>query len=108
VLEDKVKIVLCPSVIAEYREVCTRTKFAKYGFPPEWIEILLDNGLKLVEPHPWSHSLPDEDDGIFLALAKAAGAWLITGNLKHYPQESRGDVVLCSPGEYLSLLEGNL
>jgi putative PIN family toxin of toxin-antitoxin system len=98
VLEDKVKIVLSPSVVAEYREVCTRTKFAQYGFPPVWLEIMLDCGLTLSEP-------PDVDDGCFLALAKASGAWLITGNIKHYPQELRSGVTVCAPSEYLTWLE---
>jgi putative PIN family toxin of toxin-antitoxin system len=105
VLEEQVKIVLSPSVDAEYREVCTRTKFAQYGFPPEWLEILIDGGLVLPEPAKWPHPLPDEDDGAFIALAKVSGAWLITGNLKHYPAAAREGVKVISPGEYLCLLE---
>ena len=31
--------------------------------------------------------LPDESDRIFYDTAKAVNAYLVTGNLKHYPQE---------------------
>jgi len=104
VFEDQVKIVLSPSIMAEYREVCSRTKFAQYGFPPVWLEILLSEGLILPDPLPWPWTLPDPDDGIFLALAKTSGAWLITGNSKHYPRELRDGVVVCTPAEYLDKL----
>jgi uncharacterized protein len=105
VLEDRVRIVLCPSIVAEYREVLTRTKFAQYGFPPEWLEMLIADGLGLPEPQAWPHPLPDPDDGCFLALAKISGAWLITGNGKHYPPSARHGVTVKSPVEYLAFLE---
>ena len=107
VLEESVKIVVCPSVMAEYREVCTRTKFAQFGFPPEWLEIMLESGLKLTEPPSWPHDLPDNDDKCFLALAKASGAWLITGNIKHFPPELRDGVTVYTPNEYLNWLENS-
>ena len=31
--------------------------------------------------------MPDEDDRVFYDAAKSAGAYLITGNTKHYPHE---------------------
>lgn len=42
---------------------------------------------------------------MFLALAKASGAWLVTGNLKHFPEEARHGVTVAGPGEYLEHLE---
>ena len=36
----------------------------------------------------------------FLALAHVAGAWLVTGNLKHFPEAVRNDVRVLSPGGY--------
>jgi putative PIN family toxin of toxin-antitoxin system len=105
VLEDRVRIVLCPSIVAEYREVSTRSKFAQYGFPPAWLEIMIADGLGLPEPQPWPHPLPDADDGCFLALAKISGAWLITGNAKHCPPSARNGVVVKSPGDYLAFIE---
>jgi hypothetical protein len=37
----------------------------------------------------------------FLALAHVSGAWLVTGNLKHFPATLRNGVTVISPAEYL-------
>jgi len=74
----------CPSIVSEYREVLLRPKFTRHGFPPAWLEQLIEESLRLPDPPPWTHSVPDAKDAIFLALAHASGAWLVTGNLKHF------------------------
>ena len=33
--------------------------------------------------------MPDESDRIFYDTAKAVNAYLVTGNLKHYPEETQ-------------------
>lgn len=104
VLKGHVQLVTCPSVIAEYSEVAARPKFAHYKFPPAWMKELIEDSLQLPNPAPWPWKLPDPDDAIFLALAKTSGAWLVTGNLKHYPENRRGGVTVISPGEYLERL----
>jgi putative PIN family toxin of toxin-antitoxin system len=98
--------VTCPSVTAEYREVFRRAKFLRYEFPPLWLEFLIDESMQLPEPAAWTHSCPDPKDAVFLALAKAARAWLVTGNSKHYPASVRSGVKVVSPREYLAKLEG--
>lgn len=47
---------------------------------------------------------PDPDDLPFLEVAHAAGAVLVTGNLKHFPDDVRLGVVVVSPAEFLDLL----
>ncbi len=42
VLSGKIHTVTCPSVAAEYREVVRRAKFHRYGFPPLWLEYLIE------------------------------------------------------------------
>jgi len=107
VLEGQVQLVTSPSIVAEYREVVRREKFQRYAFPPLWLEFMIDESLRLPEPGPWPHSVPDSKDSVFLALAHAAGAWLVTGNLKHFPEASRKGVTVHSPAAYLPyLLEG--
>ncbi|HEY1649959.1 MAG TPA: PIN domain-containing protein [Terracidiphilus sp.] len=105
VMEEKVKLVTCPSAIAEYIEVTSRPKFARYDFPPDWLGYLIETSLQLPDPSHWPHRLPDAKDGPFLALAHLAGAWLVTGNLKHFPERIRGGVRVLSPAEYLARLE---
>ena len=105
VLTEKVNLVTCPSVIAEYIEVTSRQKFARNNFPPDWLDYLIDMSADLPDPAPWPHLLPDPKDAIFLALARASGAWLGTGNLKHFPKTARRGVTVVAPGEYLGQLE---
>jgi len=51
------------------RAVFQRPKFNPYGFPPQWLEFLIEESLCLPEPEPWPHPGPDPKDAPFLALA---------------------------------------
>ena len=104
ILDRRVQLVCGPAVLSEYREVVRREKFRRYGFPPPWLEVAIENSLLLSEPEPWPLTCPDPKDAPFLALAHASGAWLVTGNIKHFPEEIRGDVKVLSPGDYLEYL----
>jgi putative PIN family toxin of toxin-antitoxin system len=106
VLEGQLQVVTSPWIIGEYREVVRRAKFSRYGFPPLWLEFLIEESLRLPDPDPWPHPAPDPKDAPFLALAHAAGAWLVTGNLKHFPESARHGVAVLSPAEYLVRIEG--
>lgn len=104
-LEGQIQAVTCPSIVQEYREVVRREKFKRYGFPPFWLEFLIEESLQLPEPPVWPHRGPDPEDAPFLAPAHQAWTWLITGNLKHFPQTTRGGVTVLSPADYLIRLE---
>jgi len=104
VLEGQVQVVTSPWVTGEYREVVRRAKFRRYGFPPSWLEFLIEESLRLADPAPWARRGPDPKDMPFLALAHVAGAWLVTGNLKHFPASVRNGVTVISPAEYLGRL----
>jgi hypothetical protein len=41
--------------------------------------------------------MPDESDRVFYDVAKTAGAYLITGNTKHFPQEP----FILTPAEFV-------
>jgi uncharacterized protein len=104
VLEGQVQVVTSPLIAEEYREVLQRPKFRRYGFRPLWLEFLIEESMHLPEPVHWSRPGPDPKDLIFLALASAAGAWLVTGNLRHFPEEVRGNITVISPASYLAHL----
>jgi uncharacterized protein len=105
VLSGQVQTLLCPWIANEYREVARREKLLCYGFPPRWLEFLIAMSLDLPDPPPWPQRLPDPKDAPFLALAHKAGAWLVTGNLKHFPERFRNGVNVLAPAEYLAHLE---
>jgi putative PIN family toxin of toxin-antitoxin system len=104
VLEGKVRAVTSPAVLAEYREVVRRPKFLRYGFPPLWLEFLIEESIVLPDPKSSPFESPDPKDVPFIALAHAAGAWLVTGNLKHFPETARHGVTVVSPADYLAQL----
>ena len=108
VLDGRVQVVTSPWIIEEYREVARREKFRPYGFPPPWLEYLIEESLRLPDPGVWPHPGPDPKDVPFLALAHAAGAWLVTGNLKHFPEAFREGVIVVSPAEFLAHLTGEI
>jgi len=101
VLLRQVPLHVCPSIVAEYREVLNRPKFRSKGLPPHWLPRLLQVAFHEAEPKPWHQKGPDPDDLVFLALARAAGAVLVTGNLAHFPLAIREDVVVWAPADYL-------
>lgn len=105
ILDGQVQAVISPTIADEYREVVRRKKFRRYGFPPHWLEFLIEESLQLQDPALWAYTGPDPNDMPFLALAKVAGAWLVTGNLKHFPNEIRNGVPVLSPSDYLVHLE---
>ena len=103
VLLRQAPLYVCPSIVTEYREVLNRPKFRPKGLPPAWLPRLLQVAFHEAEPAPWPLKGPDPDDLVFLALAKATGAVLVTGNLGHFPEAIREGVAVCTPGEYLKI-----
>lgn len=103
VLLRQAPLYVCPSIVAEYREVLNRPKFRPKGLPPAWLPRLLQVAFHEPEPAPWPLEGPDPDDLVFLALAKATGAVLVTGNLGHFPEAIREGVAVYTPGEYFRL-----
>ena len=104
VLEGQVQVVTSRVIVEEYQDVMRRAKFFRYGFPPLWLEFLIEESLRISDPTACPAPCPDPKDTPILALAQAAGAWLVTGNLRHFPEEIRNGVTVISPAEYLDHL----
>ncbi|MBA2443006.1 MAG: putative toxin-antitoxin system toxin component, PIN family [Rubrobacter sp.] len=88
-------------VLGEYREVLRRERF---GFSARDVDGLLGfletEGIK-VNPPVLGAELPDPNDVPFLEVAHAAGAVLVTGNLRHYPAEERRNTKVLEPAAFL-------
>ena len=86
-------------ILIEYKRVLA---YEKLKIAPEkQIEILdmiKKDGI-CIEPVVSSILLPDETDRIFYDTAKTAGAVLVTGNKKHYPNEP----FILTPAEFLNM-----
>ena len=104
-LAGEITPVYSGAILAEYREVLRRKKF---GFSPNIVNQLLDTVAKfglLVEPTPTGVILPDMKDLPFYEVVldkREDGAYLVTGNLKHFPRES----FIVTAREMLELLDG--
>lgn len=107
VLEGRLQLATSAWIAQEYRVVVRRDKFRRYGFPPWWLETLIDESLYFPHPDPWPHPIPDPKDAPFLALAHATCAWLVTGNLRHFPDFARARVTVISPADYLAHLQAS-
>lgn len=91
-------------IMIEYREVLRRPKF---GFTDWEVTDLLAQIESLgwsVVPKPLDIPFTDEDDRKFYEVARQCRAKLITGNIKHFPDD---DIVISVPeflDKYLSVL----
>jgi putative PIN family toxin of toxin-antitoxin system len=99
-LTGALSLVLSADIFEEYQEVLQRPRLcipvddAKTVLAAIW-----QYGEEIV-PVPSRNTMIDEDDRIFYDTAKSAGAHLITGNKKHYPQEP----FILTPKEFLEFL----
>lgn len=83
--------VACDSrILAEYRDVVARPELRIKQSDAEDVLQYLERIALRVTPARWPEALPDPDDEPFLAVAEAAQAvCLVTGNVRHFPPESR-------------------
>ncbi|MBR2251453.1 MAG: putative toxin-antitoxin system toxin component, PIN family [Neisseriaceae bacterium] len=102
VLLGKITPIYSSEMIEEYRAVLSRKKF---GFSPE----LTDKLIKFIEKQgimqeiiPSGITLTDMDDLPFYELAlQNKETYLITGNIKHFPNQS----FIVTPREFLNIIE---
>ncbi|MBI3602197.1 MAG: putative toxin-antitoxin system toxin component, PIN family [Candidatus Omnitrophica bacterium] len=91
-------------ILREYQEVLLRPKFQ---FPLEAVEDLLgflENDSFKVIAKPLSKPLYDTSDEMFLEVAITARAdYLITGNLKHFPQATSAGPGVVSPAKFITI-----
>ena len=85
-------------ILGEYWDVLRRPKF---GFTPMQVHRLIDAIVRIgvaIKPET-TKSIPmqDEDDRVFYDTAKESAAYLITGNIKHFPKET----FILNPADFL-------
>ena len=92
-------------VLKEYIEVLRRPKF---HFDGEKINIIIDGMIKrgvFVDTEDTNVILPDQKDAVFYEIVmekrKHEEAFLVTGNIKHFPVEP----YIVTPREMLTILE---
>ena len=96
--------VLNEDILREYREVLLRKKF---HFPESVVDAILDNlaaQAVFVNEEKLDVNLPDPKDVVFYEVVmeerKNQDAFLVTGNLKHFPVER----FIVTPRQFLDIL----
>lgn len=103
VTDNKIVPLYNDEIIDEYQEVLSRDKFP---FSKELIDsvikVFTTAGIFLDRTKSSDEIFPDEKDIVFyeVSLSKE-GSYLVTGNLKHFPQKS----FVITPAEMVELLE---
>jgi putative PIN family toxin of toxin-antitoxin system len=95
-------------ILAEYREVLSRPKFARIDpvHASRLFEILAAEAIMIV-PKRLSTAALHEPDNRFLECAEAAeAAYLVTGNTKHFP-ECYGSTKIVTPRQYWDVVKGS-
>jgi len=99
---DNVQFYYSKSICAEYKKVLAYERLKiSLEIQEKMLNILVENGILIdPEPEPSDITLPDETDRIFYDAAKTNNAYLITGDTKHYPNES----FILTPAQFAALL----
>ena len=92
-------LVLSMDIFKEYQEVLQRPRLSLPADNAETVLAAIWHYGEKITPVPSTNVMIDEDDRIFYDTAKSAGAYLITGNTKHYPQEP----FIVTPKKFLEL-----
>jgi putative PIN family toxin of toxin-antitoxin system len=108
-LAQRVHLCVSPPILAAYKEVLHRPKF---GFAAPSIDALLADLTRtalLIHPTiPLTVAL-DEADNRFLECAlEARAAFLVTGNLRHFPVPTFEDIQIVEPARFAHVLAERL
>ncbi len=104
VRSGKIQLQVDERIVAEYDGVLSRPKFRGF-FSLFEKDLIMDFIRADSEWHVCTmivEGLPDAKDACFLEVAHEARVSLVTGNLRHYPEEFRGGVEVLSPAEFLN------
>lgn len=88
-------------IIAEYEDVLHRSKFPILKETADaLISFIIENGIESSRVD-FDESMPDEDDRVFYEVSLSQeDSFLVTGNLKHYPQTPK----VITPADFVGLM----
>lgn len=101
-LRDRIVPLYNIEIINEYKDVLGRAKFRfTSGIVDYFINAILEKGIS-AERVSSGETFPDLDDAVFyeVALSKE-GAYLVTGNIKHFPRQP----IVVTPAEMMDILQ---
>lgn len=103
IIESEIIPLYSSEIIKEYKEVLSRKKF---GLDPSEVNytlaLIMNKGVE-VNPKPTGMKLIDMEDLVFYEVVlekKEDGAYLITGNKRHFPS----DPIVVTAAEFLEII----
>lgn len=103
ITQERIVPLYCDEILAEYIDVLCRSKFnLDRSTIDRFMQAIVTDGLNLDRVHVDDLDFPDPEDVVFyeVALSKE-DSYLVTGNIRHFPQES----FIITPAEMVRLLE---
>ena len=95
IVTKEIKMYITQDIINEYKDVLSRDYFKisheKIG---RTINLIRKLGTMII-PETSEFIMKDESDRIFFDASQSAQAWLVTGNIKHFPKK---DFILTPAG----------
>ena len=88
-------------ILSEYKEVLNRPKFDFTEQKKTALLSKMEMHSEQMLPMESNDPMPDESDRIFYDTAKQSGAILITGNIKHFPDEP----FIMTPAEFIGKMK---
>jgi putative PIN family toxin of toxin-antitoxin system len=96
-------------ILSEYRDVLSRPKFhLTKDIIFDILESIKENAIFVDEEQHMDIELPDEKDRVFYEVVmeerKEVSSYLVTGNIKHFPEQ----YFIVTPREMLDIILGNM
>lgn len=103
---DIIQAVVDDRILAEYRDVLFRERLRRWIAEQDAWDILtfLEYESRRVVAGLMIAGLPDPGDAAFLEVAASSGVSLITGNIKHFPEDQRQGARVVTPAEFVAEL----
>ncbi len=103
VINGKITPLFNDEIMSEYREVLSRDKFPfRDSDIEDTLNLFMKKGVRVDSFVPVEESFSDLDDVVFYEVAMSTeGAYLITGNIKHFPTNP----IVVTPAEMVDLLK---
>lgn len=103
VANENLQLYYSTVILNEYKKVLSykRLNFS-IGLQTQTINVIINNGI-CVQPDISDIPFIDESDRVFYDTAKIINAYLVTGNLKHYPVEAH----IITPLKFLDIFNND-
>ena len=106
ILDDILSGIITPlyndEILSEYRDVLSRDKFSFVESDIEnTLNLFLEKGVKIDVTVPVEETFSDLDDKVFYEVTMSSdGAYLVTGNIKHFPNNP----IVVTPAQMVDIL----